>query len=161
MVAFNTIMQGATKSIQEAAELESRAFSELVQTSVAKQLVRVHRLGERNRRDGGLGESSNLNSDQSLNVNELQKPSVIGAGIMGAGIAARHVRSGFVTRLVDVDAKALSESVPAILEEAAWDRFYQKTDQKKMRELTGCLMPTTQLSSVTDADIVKIGRAHV
>ena len=154
MVAFNTIMQGATKSIQEAAELESRAFSELVQTSVAKQLVRVHRLGERNRRDGGLGESSNLNSDQSLNVNELQKPSVIGAGIMGAGIAARHVRSGFVTRLVDVDAKALSESVPAILEEAAWDRFYQKTDQKKMRELTGCLMSTTQLSSITDADIV-------
>ena len=154
MVAFNTIMQGATKSIQEAAELESRAFSELVQTSVAKQLVRVHRLGERNRRDGGLGESSNLNSDQSLNVNELQKPSVIGAGIMGAGIAARHVRSGFVTRLVDVDAKALSESVPAILEEAAWDRFYQKTDQKKMRELTGCLMPTTQLLSITDADIV-------
>ena len=96
MVAFETIMQSATKSMKEAAALESKAFADLSQTSVAKQLVRVYRLGERNRRDCGLGESAQLTSNESVHVNEVQKPSIVGAGIMGAGITARHVRSGFM-----------------------------------------------------------------
>ena len=154
MVAFNTIMQGATQSIREAAALESKAFSELAKTSVAKQLVRVYRLRERNRSDCGLGKSAQLTPNKSLHVNELQMPSIVGAGIMGAGITARHVRSGFVTKLVDINAEALEQSIPTILEEAAWDRYYQKTNQERVSELTGRLMPSTQLSSIADTDIV-------
>ena len=154
MVAFNTIMQGATQSMREAAALESKAFSELAKTSVAKQLVRVFRLRERNRSDCGLGKSAQLTPNKSLHVNELQMPSIVGAGIMGAGITARHVRSGFVTKLVDINAEALEQSIPTILEEAAWDRYYQKTNQERVSELTGRLMPSTQLSSIADTDIV-------
>ena len=154
MVAFNTIMQGATQSIREAAALESKAFSELAKTSVAKQLVRVCRLRERNRSDCGLGKSAQLTPNKSLHVNELQMPSIVGAGIMGAGITARHVRSGFVTKLVDINAEALEQSIPTILEEAAWDRYYQKTNQERVGELTGRLMSSTQLSSIADTDIV-------
>ena len=154
MVAFNTIMQGATQSMREAAALESKAFSELAKTSVAKQLVRVYRLRERNRSDCGLGKSAQLTPNKSLSVNELQMPSIVGAGIMGAGITARHVRSGFVTKLVDINAEALEQSIPAILEEAAWDRYYQKTNQERVGELTGRLMSSTQLSSIADTDIV-------
>ncbi|MDG1991014.1 MAG: 3-hydroxyacyl-CoA dehydrogenase NAD-binding domain-containing protein [Pirellulales bacterium] len=154
MVAFNTIMQSAAKSTTEAAALESKAFSELAKTSVAKQLVRVYRLGERNRSDCGLGKSTQLTPNKSLRVNELQKPSIVGAGIMGAGITARHVRSGFVTKLVDINAEALGQSIPTILEEAAWDRYYQKTNQERVGELTGRLMSSTQLSSIAGTDIV-------
>ena len=154
MVAFNTIMQGATQSMREAAALESKAFSELAKTSVAKQLVRVYRLRERNRSDCGLGKSAQLTPNKSLHVNELQMPSIVGAGIMGAGITARHVRSGFVTKLVDINAEALEQSIPTILEEAAWDRYYQKTNQERVGELTGRLMSSTQLSSIADTDIV-------
>ena len=154
MVAFNTIMQGATQSMREAAALESKAFSELAKTSVAKQLVRVYRLRERNRSDCGLGKSAQLTPNKSLHVNELQMPSIVGAGIMGAGITARHVRSGFITKLVDINAEALEQSIPTILEEAAWDRYYQKTNQERVSELTGRLMPSTQLSSIADTDIV-------
>ena len=154
MVAFDTIMQSATKSMTEAAALESKAFSDLSQTSVAKQLVRVYRLGERNRRDCGLGESAQLTSNESVHVNEVQKPSIVGAGIMGAGITARHVRSGFITKLVDIDARTLEQSIPAILEEAAWDRYHQKTNQERVNELTGRLMSSTQLSSIADTEIV-------
>ena len=154
MVAFNTIMQSAAKSTTEAAALESKAFSELAKTSVAKQLIRVYRLGERNRSDCGLGKSTQLTPNKSLRVNELQKPSIVGAGIMGAGITARHVRSGFVTKLVDINAEALGQSIPTILEEAAWDRYYQKTNQERVGELTGRLMSSTQLSSIAGTDIV-------
>ena len=154
MVAFNTIMQSAAKSTTEAAALESKAFSELAKTSVAKQLVRVYRLGERNRSDCGLGKSTQLTPNKLLRVNELQKPSIVGAGIMGAGITARHVRSGFVTKLVDINAEALGQSIPTILEEAAWDRYYQKTNQERVGELTGRLMSSTQLSSIAGTDIV-------
>ncbi|MDB4358427.1 3-hydroxyacyl-CoA dehydrogenase NAD-binding domain-containing protein, partial [bacterium] len=78
----------------------------------------------------------------------------VGAGIMGAGITSRHLRSGFITNLVDINAEVLQKNIPSILEEAAWDRYYQKTNYKKVSELTGLLMSSTQLSAISASDIV-------
>ncbi len=154
MAALEAVVQGSAKSIYDAASLESKTFAELAKTSVAKQLVRVYRLSERNRKDGGLGGLPKAVSEDSVAVHRFNKPSVVGAGIMGAGITARHLRSGFITNLVDIDADALQKSIPAILEEAAWDRYYQKTSHKKVSELTGLLMSSTQLSAISESDIV-------
>jgi 3-hydroxyacyl-CoA dehydrogenase/enoyl-CoA hydratase/3-hydroxybutyryl-CoA epimerase/3-hydroxyacyl-CoA dehydrogenase/enoyl-CoA hydratase/3-hydroxybutyryl-CoA epimerase/enoyl-CoA isomerase len=73
---------------------------------------------------------------------------------MGAGITSRHLRSGFITNLVDINAEVLQKNIPSILEEAAWDRYCQKTNYKKVSELTGLLMSSTQISAITDSDIV-------
>ena len=154
MAVLETVVKGSAQSVHEAASLESKVFSELARTPVAKQLVRVYRLSERNRKDGGLGELPKASSEDSVAVHRFNKPSVVGAGIMGAGITSRHLRSGFITNLVDIDANALQKSIPAILEEAAWDRYHQKTNHKKASELTGLLMSSTQLSSISESDIV-------
>ena len=154
VAVLETIVQGSAQSVHEAASLESKAFSELARTSVAKQLVRVYRLSERNRKDGGLDDSIKTSPDEFVAVHRFNKPSVVGAGIMGAGITSRHLRSGFITNLVDINAEVLQKNIPSILEEAAWDRYYQKTNYKKVSELTGLLMSSTQLSAISDSDIV-------
>ena len=154
VAVLETIVQGSAQSVHEAAALESKAFSELARTSVAKQLVRVYRLSERNRKDGGLDDSIKKSPEEFVAVQRFNKPSVVGAGIMGAGITSRHLRSGFITNLVDINAEVLQKNIPSILEEAAWDRYYQKTNYKKVSELTGLLMSSTQLSAISASDIV-------
>ncbi len=154
MAALETVVQGSAKSVHDAGLLESKAFARLAKTPVAKQLVRVYRLSERNRKDGGLCDLPKASSEDFAAVQRFDKPSVVGAGIMGAGITSRHLRSGFITNLVDIDADALQKSIPVILEEAAWDRYHQKTNHKKASELTGLLMSSTQLSAISVSDIV-------
>jgi 3-hydroxyacyl-CoA dehydrogenase/enoyl-CoA hydratase/3-hydroxybutyryl-CoA epimerase/3-hydroxyacyl-CoA dehydrogenase/enoyl-CoA hydratase/3-hydroxybutyryl-CoA epimerase/enoyl-CoA isomerase len=84
----------------------------------------------------------------------MQRPAVVGAGIMGAGIAASHLRAGFGTTLVDVQPEALARSVTGILDEAAWDRNTKRTDPARALALAGNLRTATQLSALAGSDLV-------
>ena len=67
-----------------------------------------------------LGESVQLTSNESIHVNEVHKPSIVGAGISGCWhYKLRHIRSGFITKLVDIDAGILGQSVPL-----SWKRLH-------------------------------------
>ena len=72
VAVLETIVQGSAQSVHEAAALESKAFSELARTPVAKQLVRVYRLSERNRKDGGLGDSTKTSPEEFAAVQPIQ-----------------------------------------------------------------------------------------
>jgi 3-hydroxyacyl-CoA dehydrogenase/enoyl-CoA hydratase/3-hydroxybutyryl-CoA epimerase/3-hydroxyacyl-CoA dehydrogenase/enoyl-CoA hydratase/3-hydroxybutyryl-CoA epimerase/enoyl-CoA isomerase len=146
---LETILAGSGLPAREAAQLESKAFTRLITTPVARNLVRVFRLGERNRRDTGVaaGESPETTAPRD-------RPAVVGAGIMGAGIAAAHLRSGCGVSLIDIDPAALARSVPGILEEAAWDRATRRADPARAAALAGQLRTATQTSLLADADLV-------
>ena len=108
----------------------------------------MFRLGERNRRDRGL-------DDQPVNDGlPLERPAVIGAGIMGAGITASHLRAGFTVTLIDVQADTLSSSVADILDEAAWDRGTKRTDPTRAVALSGMLHTSTRMAAISTADLV-------
>ncbi|MFM8706949.1 MAG: enoyl-CoA hydratase-related protein [Planctomycetia bacterium] len=128
---LETILAGLDVPADQAARLEAAAFAKLAVSDVSRQLIRVFRLGERNRRDSGLDDRVPSGSTESIAPIEPRscgRPAVIGAGIMGAGIAASHLRAGCRVALVDVQADALAASVAGILDEAAWDRGTKRTD---------------------------------
>lgn len=152
LAALQTILQGCDLPADEAAVGESEAFSRLARTPVARQLVRVFRLRQQNRRASGVASASGAAAAEQPAV--VERPAVIGAGIMGAGIVARHLRSGFTTTLVDIDADALGRAVPGILDEAAWDRQLGAADPVRSRGLTGRLLPATNLPAAAAADLV-------
>ncbi|MFM8284429.1 MAG: 3-hydroxyacyl-CoA dehydrogenase NAD-binding domain-containing protein [Planctomycetaceae bacterium] len=148
-VVLETIVAGSAVPAAQAALLESKAFARLVATPVARQLVRVFRLGERNRRDSGIA----ADGDQAVPVRAV-RPAVVGAGIMGVGIAAAHLRAGLPLALVDIDAAALARAVPAILDEAAWDRATHRTDAARATALAGRLRSGTETSLLANCDLV-------
>ena len=81
----------------EAGAIEGKAFASLARSPVARQLVRVFRLGEKNRRDRGI-EADRVTPDAAspdADERAFERPAVVGAGIMGAGIAAAHLRAAF------------------------------------------------------------------
>jgi len=148
MAILHTILAGGAVPADEAGRIEARSFAALAKSDVSRQLIRVFRLGERNRRDRGL-------DDQPVNDGlPLERPAVIGAGIMGAGITASHLRAGFTVTLVDVQADTLSASVADILDEAAWDRGTKRTDPARAVALSGMLHTSTRMAAISTADLV-------
>ena len=167
MAILETILAGCDTTADEAAKMEAAAFALLAKSDVSRQLIRVFRLGERNRRDRGLDGRSNSaatrdadaarSSDDRGTFSEpalRNRPAVIGAGIMGAGIAASHLRAGFAVTLVDVQADALAASVAGILDEAAWDRGTKRTDPVRAVALSGRLHTATRMAAIAECDLV-------
>ncbi len=149
---LETILSGTSLPAEEAGRLESAAFATLARTPVAAQLLRVFRSGERNRRDSGIGGDEQIATDET--PASMTTPAVVGAGIMGAGIAASHLRAGFSVTLVDVNAQTLAAGVPGILDEAAWDRATKRTDPLRALALAGRLRTATGMASLAEADLV-------
>ena len=148
----------ATSGVSEtdAGTIEGKAFAVLARSPVARQLVRVFRLGERNRRDCGIAPDRGAASAAPGATDEpgFERPAIVGAGIMGAGIAAAHLRIGCAVTLADVQSEALARSVPEILQEAAWDRARRATDQARAVRLAGQLRTVTHTAALADADLV-------
>ena len=161
-----TMLCGCEAPAVEAGRIESSAFASLVRTPVARQLVRVFRIGERNRHDSGVGGdgatgeavggaaergSRSLPDDATGGA---RSPAVVGAGIMGAGIAASHLRAGCAVTLVDVDERVLGASIAGVLDEAAWDRTTKRTDADAALALAGRLRSSSRLAALAGADFV-------
>ncbi|MFM7108719.1 MAG: 3-hydroxyacyl-CoA dehydrogenase NAD-binding domain-containing protein [Planctomycetaceae bacterium] len=144
---LRTILDGTAVDAAAAGRIESAAFATLARTPVAANLQRVFGIGERNRRDPGV-------ESAAAEPPPRTSPAIVGAGIMGAGIAASHLRAGFPVTLVDIDERALAASVPGILDEAAWDRAAKRTDPARALALAGEVRAATGLAVVAGADIV-------
>ena len=152
---LETILSGVSVTAAEAERLEAAAFATLAKSDVSRQLIRVFRLGERNRRDRGLDDGVAAAAPASRPPDrQPDRPAVIGAGIMGAGIAASHLRAGFLVTLVDVQANTLAASVAGILDEAAWDRGIKRTDPMRAIALSGSLHTATRMAAIADCDLV-------
>jgi len=167
LAILETILAGAAMTADEAATREAAAFASLAKSDVSRQLIRVFRLGEHNRRDKGLDgqgldEGSPTTGSGSRPTDRLgtadpparDRPAVIGAGIMGAGIAASHLRAGFAVTLVDVQADTLAARVAGILDEAAWDRGTKRTDPARAVALSGRLHTATRMAAIAECDLV-------
>jgi 3-hydroxyacyl-CoA dehydrogenase/enoyl-CoA hydratase/carnithine racemase len=145
-VILRTILAGGDVDAAAAGGIESQAFAQLAVTPVSAQLVRVFRIGERNRHDSGVA--------GDVTPADVRAAAVVGAGIMGAGIVASHLRADVPVTLVDVNAQTLAASVPDILDEAAWDRATKRTDTARALALAGGLRTATQLAAIAGVDLV-------
>jgi 3-hydroxyacyl-CoA dehydrogenase/enoyl-CoA hydratase/carnithine racemase len=155
LAILETVLAGAAVDAAAASRIESAAFATLAATPVAGNLLRVYRIGERNRRDSGVGADRNdAVAASAADQVTIAAAAVVGAGIMGGGIAASHLRAGFPITLVDVSTAALAAAVPTVLEEASWDRAAKQADAARGVELAGSLRTATELAAIAGADLV-------
>ena len=96
--ALEVVTRGATTSISDSLKRESEALVQLVQTETCKNLIRVFFLQERARKLSGVTAATasplagSIQADQRAPsqpevVAPVKQLAVIGAGVMGAGIA--------------------------------------------------------------------------
>ncbi|HEX6367314.1 MAG TPA: fatty acid oxidation complex subunit alpha FadJ [Longimicrobium sp.] len=143
---LKVVEAGLDKDVHEAMALEARAFGELAVTPEARSLVHVFFTSTAAKNDAGLG--------GDVKPKDVDQIAVVGAGFMGAGIAAASAESGITVRLKDVKPEAAAKGL-----RTARESLIKRAKRKKMRrfevtKLIDRVQPTTEYSGFHTSDVI-------
>jgi 3-hydroxyacyl-CoA dehydrogenase / enoyl-CoA hydratase / 3-hydroxybutyryl-CoA epimerase len=143
---LQVVEEGLDRTPQEGMALEARAFGELAVTPEARSLVHLFFTTTAAKNDPGLGEGAT--------AREVEHVAVVGAGFMGAGIAAVTAEAGMSVRLKDVAADAAARGL-----RTARDSLVKRAKRRRMKrfevtQLTDRVQPTTEYTGFKTLDLV-------
>lgn len=142
--AIDVACAGVGVSMVESLELERRVVIELAGTHAAKQLMRIFHLQEHARK-------FHANDESSL---EVERTAVIGAGVMGAGIAHCLSSKGFPTVLQDLDEARVADGMNRIATLYASGVKRHLFTAAAARRLADRLSPTAGAVPLENTDLV-------
>jgi 3-hydroxyacyl-CoA dehydrogenase/enoyl-CoA hydratase/carnithine racemase len=146
MAALETILAGAGMTSDAACDLEAKGMAKLFGSPINRALLNIFFLTDRNKKDTGVGEG--------VVAKEIAQMAVIGAGIMGAGIAAANLKRDARTVLTDSNEEALARGARNVLEEVSFQRETKGKDPEKAIKYAAQLVTTQSLEIVAQADLV-------
>lgn len=138
------------KGFGAAAELESRLFGELVVSETSHRLVELFFAHTASKKDPGVEPEERDRAEPA----PVERIAVIGAGLMGAGIACVSVQGGLTVRMKDTEDVALGRAfkyVKDVLDDRARRGSISSLERDRMfSRLSG----TIDYSGVAGADLV-------
>ncbi|XXX77204.1 fatty acid oxidation complex subunit alpha FadJ [Sorangium sp. So ce134] len=137
----------AERGFDASREVEARAFGELVVSSTAHRLMELFFATNAMKKDTGV-------DDPSAQPRKVEKIAMIGAGLMGAGIAYVSLNAGIAVRLRDRDDASLGRGLKYVTD-ILGDRVKKKqlTPLERDQKLA-LLTTTTDSSGLRGADLV-------
>ena len=143
---LKVVERGLDKSVDEALELEARAFGELAVTPEARSLVHVFFTSTAAKNDPGL--------ETDARPRDVDQIAVVGAGFMGAGIAATSAEAGIHVRLKDVKPEAAAKGLRTARESLIKRGKRKRLKKFQMTAMTDRVQPTTEYTGFHASDIV-------
>ncbi|HEX6037981.1 3-hydroxyacyl-CoA dehydrogenase NAD-binding domain-containing protein [Longimicrobium sp.] len=143
---LKVVERGIDKSVDEALDLEAKAFGELAVTPEARSLVHVFFTSTAAKNDPGL--------ETPAKANPIDQVAIVGAGFMGAGIAATSAEAGIRVRLKDVKPEAAAKGLRTARESLAKRAKRKKMKRFQVTALTDRVQPTTEYTGFHASDIV-------
>ncbi|OBI43166.1 3-hydroxyacyl-CoA dehydrogenase [Mycobacterium kyorinense] len=140
-------VEGAQVDFDTASRIESRYFASLVTGQVAKNMIQAFFFDLQHINGGG-------SRPDGIEPVKIKKIGVLGAGMMGAGIAYVSAKAGFDVVLKDVSLEAAQKGkgYSEKLEAKALERG--KTTEEKSKALLGRITPTGEASDLAGVDFV-------
>ncbi|MCA9407073.1 MAG: enoyl-CoA hydratase/isomerase family protein, partial [Candidatus Omnitrophica bacterium] len=127
--------------------IESQAFGELAVTDISKNLVKVFYLMEKYKK-------LSVSGAENIKPQKIDKCAVLGAGVMGGGIAQLLSSKDIWTRIKDINLDAIAKGFQAagkIYHQGVQKRKFKPSEaQRKMAHITG----TLDYSGFQNADMV-------
>ncbi len=108
--ALEVVTQGLSKSIEESLALERDAIIELGSSEACRNLIRVFFLQERAKKLSGVA----LDSSPEKRVSPVKRITVVGAGVMGGGIAQWASSRDISVILRDINHDAIAKGLTGI-----------------------------------------------
>ena len=145
--ALEAVRVGIEKGGEEGYRLEAQLFGELVVSDVSKRLVEIFFATTALKKDTGV-------DDASVKPAKVQKVAMLGAGLMGAGIAYVTADAGIPVRLKDRDDAALGrglKQIGGILDERVKRR---RLTWRERAEKSALVTGATDYSGIKRADVV-------
>lgn len=147
LVALKTIRRTCFLRRPRALALEAQAFGQLAVTEISKNLVKVFYLTEKYKK-------LTVPGTESICPKRIQKCAVLGAGVMGGGIAQLLSSQGIWVRLKDIHYEAMAKGFQVakrLFDQAVQKRRLQKHQaHEQMSRITG----TLDYSGFKSADMV-------
>ena len=145
LAVVDLIKQSAAMSRDEALQLEAQSFAQLAKTDVCRCLI-------------GLFLNSQLLKKQARTAAKLALPveraGVLGAGIMGGGIAYQSALKGVPAVMKDITPQALQLGI-----KEASKQLNKRVDRKRLTndqalQIMGAISPTLNMSELVGVDVV-------
>ncbi|HTM56473.1 MAG TPA: 3-hydroxyacyl-CoA dehydrogenase NAD-binding domain-containing protein [Pirellulales bacterium] len=145
--ALELMLEQAGADAETAGAAESRAMASLFGTPVNRALINVFFLTDRNKKDTGIDR-------KDVKAAPIKSVGVIGAGIMGQGIAAATLKRNIPVTLADAVPDMLTKGLQQTLEEVAYDKTKKAPDAGKAVRFAGLLNPATADAELVACDLV-------
>jgi len=150
--AIDAIEKGLGLSIDEACEYEAQRFCECAVTSESKNLIRVFFLREENRK---LGVDAWFPKEQAgTKPARVFRVGVIGAGVMGSGIAHWCSTRGFDVRIRDVKPEFVAKGMQNIGKLYAESVKRRKITAREAQQGLARVTATTDWSGFACCDLI-------
>ena len=147
LVALRAIRDGCNKPLDEGLKVEREAALELVGSPISANLIGLFFMQQRLARDPGV-------DAPSVKPRPIHRVGVLGAGLMGAGIATAHARGGIPAALVDVDETRLAGGM-ARAQDVLLSRIkIGRAKPMDLAEMLAMLSTSTSTSVFVDCDLV-------
>ncbi len=145
LAAIDAMATGLAKGMTAGLDSEARAFGELATSAVARNLIALFFLGLKQRSAAATGLPA---------TNAPHDIAVVGAGLMGSGIAQSAAISGMNVRLRDVDEAAVERGLGAVrsLTEDAGRKGV--VDRREAKRAVARVTGTTDWSGFGRAELV-------
>ncbi|KAF0180361.1 MAG: 3-hydroxyacyl-CoA dehydrogenase / enoyl-CoA hydratase / 3-hydroxybutyryl-CoA epimerase [Limisphaerales bacterium] len=147
--ALEVVTLGVGRSEERSLKLEADAICMLAQTEAAKNLIRVFFLQERAKKltfDGGTGKSSS--------PQRVERATVIGAGVMGAGIAQWLAARGVSVMLRDINTDAVGRGMATVAKLFADGTKRRTFTPVEARAAMDRISPVVELPSLRRTDVI-------
>ena len=144
--ALETMLEAAYVDVEQACELEAKGMSKLFGTPENASLLNVFFLTDNNKKDKGVS--------TDVVARKIESVSVIGAGIMGAGIAAANVKRKVRVLMSDANQDALGKGIADVIQEASFNKKTRSADVRRAVEYSPYLNGTTSEAEIATSDLV-------
>jgi len=145
--ALDAVRVGVEKGADEGYRAEAHLFGELLVSEVSRRLVEIFFATQALKKDSGV-------DDPAVKRRSVHKVVMLGAGLMGAGIAYVTAEAGIPVRLKDKDDAALGrglKQIAGILDERVKRRRLTRRErEEKLALVTG----TTDYSGMKTAEVI-------
>jgi 3-hydroxyacyl-CoA dehydrogenase/enoyl-CoA hydratase/carnithine racemase len=144
--ALEVMLEGVLQDAESALQLEANGMAKLFGSPVNAALLNVFFLTDRNKKDTGVS--------NDVIPRSIKRVGVIGAGIMGSGIAAANVKREIPVVLSDASAEALAKGQRGALEEVAYDRKKKGPDPAQLTQALPLLTVSSGDAELARCDLV-------
>lgn len=145
--ALEAVEQGLRLGIRDGLAVEARFLGEMAVTDVSKNLVKVFYLQEEFKRDTGV-------ADPEVSPLPVRKAAVLGAGVMGGGIAELFAEEEIPVRMKDIQTAAVASGLAAAYKVLSKKKAKRIIDRKDLDRKFGKISGTTDYTGFRNADLV-------
>ncbi len=146
-LALDAVAHGLKHGLEAGLNREMVALGQLAAGATCKSLVSIFFMQQAARKGGGI-------ADGSARPREVRAAAVLGAGIMGGGIAQALARAGVPVRLKDIDPGALAQGVRAARDLNRAELRKKRITRREFDRRMGLVQPTLDYSGIRRADVV-------